>query len=483
MRKEDCFALNRWLLLIFIASSIIIPMICLPLMRTPVHMEMIPEFSSNNIYFENLPFADHSNSILGSSFNGQTGNELTIPLETILKYIYLMGLLITIAFLIRNIISVLMLFRNSTITKMDGYRLVISDRNVPSFAFARSIIISRSDYETYGSSILPHERAHIRLNHFYDLIFLELVKVFHWFNPAIYGIIRSLKETHEFQADSYTLHSGVNMSQYQLLIIKKCVGPEKFALANNFNHCQIKKRITMMNKKKNNKAWRWKMAIFLPMIAFLLMAFGKKSENVPESYTVNEMVNERIHVVSAISQAQQTLTDQIIQIKSDGNYIDNKMCSLEEIALQDQEWRNASNKWILLLIDESIPYNRIDEVREALNGSYWVVQSTVGSDDMVFFAGDVSQMAKFKQGELSDWMQSQLINDVPDITSRAHDDFTISFSFIVDKNGKVRDAHIIRECDDPEINAAMEKILAQIPDWDPAWRGSERVSVYYKYKY
>ena len=119
----------------------------------------------------------------------------------------------------------MLLLRKSTILKIDGYRVMLSERNVPSFAFAHSIFISRNDYETYGSSILPHEQAHIRLNHFYDLMFLELVKVFHWFNPAVYGIIRHLKEIHEFQADDYTLHSGVEASQYKLLLIEKCVGP------------------------------------------------------------------------------------------------------------------------------------------------------------------------------------------------------------------------------------------------------------------
>jgi hypothetical protein len=57
--------------------------------------------------------------------------------------------------------------------------------------------------------------------------------------------------------------------------------------------------------------------------------------------------------------------------------------------------------------------------------------------------------------------------------------YKISYSFIIDKNGKVRDAHIIMGCDYPEINAAYEKILTQIPDWEPARRLGAKVSVYY----
>ena len=83
-----------------------------------------------------------------------------------------------------------------------------------------------------------------------------------------------MKEIHEFQADNFTLNSGIDSTQYQLLIIKKGVGPKRFALANSFNHCQIKKRITMMNKSKTSNAWRWKVATFIPLFALLLLACG-----------------------------------------------------------------------------------------------------------------------------------------------------------------------------------------------------------------
>ncbi|HLN72613.1 MAG TPA: lipocalin family protein, partial [Prolixibacteraceae bacterium] len=37
----------------------------------------------------------------------------------------------------------------------------------------------------------------------------------------------------------------------------------------------------MMNQSKNGKAGVWKVAIFLPVLALLLMSFGRKGENVP----------------------------------------------------------------------------------------------------------------------------------------------------------------------------------------------------------
>ncbi|WP_430974216.1 M56 family metallopeptidase [Sunxiuqinia rutila] len=158
--------------------------------------------------------------------------------------------------------------------------MIIAD-DIPAFSFGRYILISQYDYETNSEAIITHERSHISLGHFYDLMLMELAKIIFWFNPLIYRLARDLKEIHEFQADHNTLHSGIDATQYQLLIIQKCVGHQKFALANSFNHCQIKNRITMMNKQKTSKAWRWKVATFLPLLALLLMAFGRTGENAP----------------------------------------------------------------------------------------------------------------------------------------------------------------------------------------------------------
>ena len=89
----------------------------------------------------------------------------------------------------------------------------------------------------------------------------------------------------------------------------------------------------------------------------------------------------------------------------------------KKLAKKGKEWYKASNDWILLLVDESIPLSRIDEVRGTLE-NYFVVQTTVNSDDLVYFMGDVSDMAKFKQGKFNDWMNNQL-NNYPEVKSKA----------------------------------------------------------------
>ena len=286
MRKEASFAVNRAILLTIVAASLIVPLVQLPpLMQTPVHVELIPDFSENRIQIQNLPVPENATvTEVQPTFSNPTpaANELTIPLETLLTYFYFLGVVVALLFFIQNMIRIYLLSRKATVQQMDGYRLLIVDRKVPSFAFGRSVVISQTDYDTHGPAILAHEQAHIRLNHFVDLLLLELVRTIHWFNPAVYALIGDLKEIHEFQADQQTLHSGIDAKQYQLLIIQKGVGPRRFALANSFNHCQIKNRITMMNKQKTRKTSKWKLLVFIPVAAILIISFSASRGETPK---------------------------------------------------------------------------------------------------------------------------------------------------------------------------------------------------------
>jgi biopolymer transport protein ExbD len=311
-------------------------------------------------------------------------------------------------------------------------------------------------------------------------LLLEVVRTIHWFNPAVHALIGDIKEIHEFQADEQTLHSGIDATQYQLLVIQKGVGPRRFALANSFNHCQIKKRITMMNKQKTSKAWRWKVATFLPLLALLLMAFGNRSEKVPEKENVAEKV---VETSQAVLETQSSQSGRLIEIRKDGNYIDNKLCTLDEIVNKGKEWGKASNDWIHLRIDESIPFDRIDEIRGKLRDAkvYHITLSTVNSDETVYFAGDVSKSAKFTQGSWSKWINPQIEKFTGGKSKELN--YSVTISFITDRNGKVRDARLSKESDYPEVNAAFEKVLAEIPDWIPAMRGNENVSVYHDWMF
>ncbi len=295
MRKETFFKLNRALLLSVVVCSAIIPLLYLPQIVQPViQNEWIPRLQNP----ETTPVAQPQLEGSAQTFTVPTEQAKTVireefPWMKLLQTVYLAGILITLLILIHGIVSIFILFRKAQFRQMDGFRLLIIDHEIPPFSFGRFVIISQSDYDAHQQAILAHEQAHIRLNHFFDLAILETTKILHWFNPVIYWLVRDMKEIHEFQADQYTLNIGIDATQYQILIIQKSVGPQRFALANSFNHCQIKKRIIMMNKQKTSKAGLWKVATFLPLLALLLMAFSKSGENPPESKKTANLIIQR----------------------------------------------------------------------------------------------------------------------------------------------------------------------------------------------
>lgn len=475
MRNITFFRISRILLIFIVFASVVIPFITLPQSYQsvfPVKLDPIIQVNTTtDVPIQALTtdtYLETSTSLSDSNLTQPTVNST----KKVISSIYLAGVIISILLSVYSVFSVLRLFGKSRKVTVNGVQIMIINEDIPAFSFLQRILISRHDYEINAEEIITHELSHIRHGHFYDLLLMEFIKIIYWFNPLIYKMISDIKDIHEFQADEQTINSGVDPAKYQLLIIQKCVGHQMFTLANSFNHCQIKKRITMMNKSKTGRAGYWKVATFLPLLAILLMAFSKMDGIVTQESSSKPAAG----VPSELTQNKNEPFKRKIEIKKDGNYIDNKLCSLQEIAKKGQEWYNASNDWIFLLVDESVPLNRIDEIRQVLGKDYWIVQSTVNSDDLVYFAGDVSKSAKFKQGNFNEWMNKQLMNH-PEINSKPTK-YEISYSFIIGKDGKVRDGHIIKGSDSPELNTAFEKILNQIPDWEPAKRDGSIVSVY-----
>ena len=295
MRKEAFFKLNRIVLLSIVLCSLVIPKLIMPqfiqqTIQQPIDFQM-PVFRMDDNNLQNLSASDEAvlkDETIGNANNQEKGSQSNFSIQEILLYTYITGLLITLLILVYGLISIFILYRKAKVIRMDGFRLLIVEKEIAAFSFGRLVFISQRDYNEHGQVILAHEKEHIRFGHFYDLFFLEVIKIIFWFNPLIYLLIRDMKDIHEFQADNHTLTKGIDATKYQLLIIQKSVGSQKFALANSFNHCQIKNRIVMMNKQKTSKAWRWKVATFLPLLALLLMAFGKPGEKVNAKKVLTE---------------------------------------------------------------------------------------------------------------------------------------------------------------------------------------------------
>lgn len=195
-----------------------------------------------------------------------------IPWRLILGGIYTVGLLVCLGHFVGSLLSIGLLIRRSKRREMsDGTILVTHNKAYGPFSWMRYIIVSEQDLNDNFDMILAHERAHIRLHHSWDLLFVQLFATAQWFNPAAWLLKRELEAIHEFEADSDTLRQGFDARQYQLRLFEEAVGVKFNTITNNFNNCSTKKRIIMMMKRQTNP-WARMKALFVLPVAFMAVA-------------------------------------------------------------------------------------------------------------------------------------------------------------------------------------------------------------------
>jgi TonB family protein len=190
--------------------------------------------------------------------------------------VYFAGMLCVAVWQVAGWTSMLCLIRRGQkVRNEDGTVTVVHDGDLSPFSWMHYIVLSRKDYAENSRAILTHERAHIRLRHSLDLVLADLCILLQWFNPATWLVKRELQQVHEFEADDEVLRQGIDAKNYQMLLIEKAVGTRLYSMANSLNQSSLKKRITMMLKKKSNPWARAKYLFVLPLTAAAVTAFAR----------------------------------------------------------------------------------------------------------------------------------------------------------------------------------------------------------------
>lgn len=198
------------------------------------------------------------------------------PWEGLAGGLFLLGAAATLAATCVSLGNVLCIVRRGRReTLPDGSVLVVTDRMVTPFSWGRYIVLSERDRAENGREIILHEQAHRRLHHSWDLLAADLAGCLQWYNPAMWLLRRELRAIHEYEADSAVLESGVDARRYQLLLIRKAAGGRWLSIANNFNHNQLKNRLTMMLRSKSSRWSRARALLFLPLAGLALGAFAQ----------------------------------------------------------------------------------------------------------------------------------------------------------------------------------------------------------------
>jgi bla regulator protein BlaR1 len=204
----------------------------------------------------------------------------TVQVET-LDYAQL---LLIIYFVISGILIAKMLYSIIRIKTLKGKKIIYQNRNlvllekeIAPFSFLSTIYLSEKYFkdQKIDERIFLHEEIHVKQKHSFDVLLIEVVKAFSWFNPFIYFYKNVMITNHEFLADEVVITQKENIKNYQELILNELLKQQNLPLTHQFNFNNTKKRFIMMTKR-NSKFAEAKKYLAIPLFIILAGFFVEK---------------------------------------------------------------------------------------------------------------------------------------------------------------------------------------------------------------
>ncbi|UPL48941.1 M56 family metallopeptidase [Hymenobacter sublimis] len=156
-------------------------------------------------------------------------------------------------------------------------RQVAADINP--FSFWQTIYLNPAQHAPAElPAIVLHEQVHVRQWHTLDVLLGHVQRIFGWFSPGAWLLLRAVQENLEFITDEAVLQTkqlDVKTYQYSLLQLSTLAsGP---ALVTPFSFITLKNRIRMMNAQRSARAQAARYLLVLPL------ALGLLSLSAPEA--------------------------------------------------------------------------------------------------------------------------------------------------------------------------------------------------------
>jgi len=236
LRQHKILIFNRIYLITSLLFSLIIPLIVIPVKT---------DFS----------ISTGINSISTATSQIIQSNEIIAPSAphfTFESIVVIVFLLISSVLLFRFALNIYSLFtkirKGKKIVKQNTTHVLI-DENIIPYSFFGYIFLNRQSFEDgkIEKELIMHEEAHCNQVHSIDIIILEVINIFFWFNPAIWLFRKAIQLNHEYYADNKVLTNS-DPEDYLRLLISLVVQNNTSYLVSNFKYSQIKNRLVMMSK-------------------------------------------------------------------------------------------------------------------------------------------------------------------------------------------------------------------------------------------
>lgn len=336
LRRTTFFHWNRAYLILILILSCLIPLFSYETTQT---IEVAPNIENSSY----LNSENSNNEIIEIPINENQASgisEIHEPINwfEIVGWLYLMGIVLMSFLFAQKITKIISLIRSTETLvwfKNNKIRLLQTDNSLANSSFFQYIFINVNGLtETEIEQIIQHEYWHFRLKHSYDILFIEVMKVLFWANPAIYLIKKSLMEVHEFQVDEKVVNQ-FDSSEYAHLLLKLAI-PQNTSFINQFSTQPLKSRIIFLFTKRSNTMKRLFYLGMLPMIAIGLVAFAKEEIRVIYLKIENEYSAPKISSIKVFGWKYHQYPKDFISFRN------NRINSIKEKNINQLEFKNLS---------------------------------------------------------------------------------------------------------------------------------------------
>lgn len=253
------FAANRIYLLGITCIAVFLPLLHVELNQTVVHVPFHQRFTVYKKIFLETSESAAQNGL--PNFNW----------ITIAQFIYLIICALLFCKLVYTVVKLLSKTRQQYVPA--GRFKIIQGAKEGNSSFFNYIFIRPGMKPHEEKQVLAHEQQHVLLLHSFDKLFLEILKVFFWFNPFIYLISSALSDVHEFQVDE-SITTNHDPKKYASLILSLSVQKSDIKFVNSFSARRLKNRFRVMFAPRSAELNKFRYLLVLPFIAIFVYFFS-----------------------------------------------------------------------------------------------------------------------------------------------------------------------------------------------------------------
>lgn len=518
LSRETFHCVNRIVLLTTAVASFILPLCVITL-----HKTVVIELTETHVDFEGMTMMIEE-------------AEQQPFWQTAAVIAFFIGMVATLGYTLSNVLRVwLLISRSQQHPQPDGTVICVTSFDVSPFSWMRYIVLSQSDYEAQDASILAHERGHIRRRHSLDLLLVDTLTALQWFNPAMWMLRLDLRAIHEYEADAAVLSQGINMRQYQYLLIQKAVSHCGYSVANGISHSTLKNRINMMLHKNSSRASLLKLLALVPIVGIALAmqaetvndyVYTEKTQTPPKKVIKKgkanaqvKMGNKTIEVKAEQNQKPETMeSPKIIISETPSDHaplviLDGKIATMEQVKALDQNeidhinvvkaeakdvleayakhYNADTSNGIIFIITKAYkekPNDQKSVVVVVKAKKPQTLEEAAAQGDIAIGAIDydkpekpfdvVEQMPEFPGGQeaLMQFLRQEV--KYPKEAFKDGVQGRVVVQFVVEKDGSISEVEVVKKVNE-HLDAEAVRVVNAMPKWKPGKQKGENVRVKY----